>query len=322
MNDLRPLLCLLVALALPSCAVQPTAQAPLQDNDAAAAQDPPTNAAPRRDGVKHPLSNTEHGLRLRQWRIAERPDIPEVLMRHADAWSLDEPLLRTFEHNGLRLLRVPAENIENLLADLGGASRDVEGWHGQAYDWRDVVTRAVDPDGVAVAVDGRVRRFAGGYMRLLIRAWTLQMEHGPRLCLQIIPDYDRTASSPLDQALGRKGFAGEPFASLWVELLLERGFAYLLTCDAPGLKWDGELAEGGNAAELDPVTATVPTERGDPGGVGPEAPPPLTVGQMLLRVDSEPPSREILLFLPRIPSILYPPQDSDSGVDRIEEIEP
>ena len=249
------------------------------------------------------------GLAVRQWRVADPPpNVADVLARHARGAACDESTRQRLERNGLRLVRVPLPQLDALATDLGRLSRNVEGWHGQAYDWRGVIEAAIDPDGAAVAIDGRVRRLVDGRLRLLIRGWTLQMEHGPRLCLQLLPEYDRTAPTPLDLALGRRPFVGRRFTDLWTEILLEPGFGYVLLGLPPSLKSPGQSVEDEEQVVAD---ETGDDERLDRAAtIGPDAPPPLTLGEVLLRSGSSRTDHEVLIFVPLMPRGFYPPQEA------------
>jgi hypothetical protein len=207
------------------------------------------------------LPATDHGLRIRQWRIADDTDrIAEAMVRHADGEAADPPAIERLRRNGFRFVRIPAEDVDALLEDLGGAMVDIDGWHGQAYEWQEILARPLSESGRGVAVDGRVRRLARGRVRLMLRGWTIPMEDGPAMHVEMHPDHDRTRPTRFDQLLGRRSYRGE------------------------------RSPEATPAAE-----------------VGPDAPAPLTLGEVLLRTDGHPlPRRDLFVLIPRVPEALMP----------------
>jgi hypothetical protein len=290
--------CVLLCLAAFSCAPEGPVPAATSPEAARSAQ--------------RLLPTSDNGLAVRQWRVADDPaQIASALMRHADREVLDEPSRERMARNGFRLLRVRAEDLEALLADLGGATFNVDAWHGQAYDWRTVVNWPIETTGRAIAVDGRVRRFEGGRLELMIRAWTMLMEDGPYLRLQMLGQHDRSRPSRLDRMMGQRVFEGLRLPSLSLDLLLEAGWAYVLTCESPSVKWEPVEADAAapepTSGEMDEADETGERD-GRPGGAGPDVLAPLTVGEVLFRVEAMPPAREMLVFVPRIPEALFPPE--------------
>ena len=327
---------LLACLAIGACATDEAAR-PAAEGGSGVATGP---AAARGEIGRQLLPTADNGLELRRWRIADaaaedlsgRPrlvdrsiEVAAALMKYADGEVLDEDEKGRLQRNGFRFVRVKADLVEALLAELGPATVDATGWHGQACDWREVAAFPVDPDGRAVAVDGRVRRFAGGRLRLMMRGWTMQMEDGPYLHLEVMPDYRLARPSRLEQALGRNRFQGERFPSMSLDLLTEAGYAYVLLAESPAVEWAPVDASvpGGEGQEVGPdVIAESEADEGErpPAGsrrnlfaapvVGPDAVMPRTIGELLLRGESIPPVRHLLVFVPRIPDALFPPQTS------------
>jgi hypothetical protein len=239
------------------------------------------------------------GLTIRQWRVEDdAARLEAALLLRSVGPAIDPEMETRFARNGLRLARIPADEIDGLLVDIGGTSIDIDGWHGQAYDWRALTTESIGPAGRAVAIDGRMRRLHGGKLRMLVRGWTAPMEDGPAMYFEMLPEFDQTRPSRLDQMLGRRTFVGERFGSLAVETFLEPGFAYVLTT----------VVETGSVAFADAADEPRDDERPAGGGVGPVLETPPTLGEMLLRrsVNLGPVRRDVFLFVPRIPETLYP----------------
>ena len=190
------------------------------------------------------LVNTENGLEVRKWLVVDDSQlISAALLSHADRLALDEEQDQHFRRNGFRFLRVPVESMEGLLGAIGGTTLDLSAWHGQIYDWREIDSMPIDPAGEALAVDGRIRRFGRGRLVLLVRGWTMAMEDGPRMCLQLRVVVGRPTGGALRQLLDRTP-SEEALPSLDVELGLEAGFAYVLTCESPAVSWEVDAADG------------------------------------------------------------------------------
>lgn len=295
--------CIVLSLALAGCGPEGPGSAP-----------PP--GAPGAPGAGWPaqsiLPTADNGLQVRQWRVTDDPDaIASALVRHARGEFIDTQTARRLGRNGLRFVRVPAEEVETLLADLGGATLSVDTWHGQACDWRAVADWPIETTGRALAVDGRVRRFEGGRLQLMIRSWTIQMEDGPSVRLQLEGRYDRSQPTRLDQVMGRPAVEGRRLPSISLDLLLEAGYAYVLTGEPPGSEW-GRSEDDAGPGQEDVESREAGQEEDDSlaerESIGPEALPPLTVGELLFRREGLPAARQLLVFVPRIPDRLFPPE--------------
>ena len=290
--------CIVLSLALAGCAPDGPGSAP------------PTPGAGR--PAQSILPTADNGLQVRQWRVPDDPEaIASALVRHVRGEFLDTQTSRRLGRNGLRFVRIRAGDVEALLEDLGGATFSVDTWHGQACDWRAVADWPIEATGRALAVDGRVRRFEGGRLQLMIRSWTIQMEDGPCVRLQLEGRYDRSQSTRLDQVLRRQVAEGRQLPSISLDLLLEAGYAYVLTGEPPGSEWGpGENGAGPGREDVESREAGREEDHpsAEPEGIGPEALPPLTVGELLFRREGLPATRQLLVFVPRIPGRLFPPE--------------
>jgi hypothetical protein len=261
------------------------------------------------DAVRR-LTGNDNGLELHKWLVEDQPDlIASAMARYGRGDVLGPEADRRFRRNGLRFVRVALDDLSALLEALGGASVNVKGWHGQILQWRAIHELSLERHPQTLAVDGRFRRVEGGRLALLARAWTVLMEDGPHLQLELVPEYRRETrrSTDLRQLLERPDGTGasEPITTMAVDVALEAGFAYLLTYEAPQADW----SESGAPAPLE--------DAGGPAGqgVGPEAVAPRTLGQRLLWSDAGRTGRGVLVFVPRIPRELYPPELVVSGSD-------
>ena len=295
-------------LALPGCASAPAPQAGVAAQNAnTTAAKAAVNAA----AIRERLTGTNNGLEVRRWAIRDQGDSAlAALIRHADGVAADEHTLARLKRNGFRLVRVPVEHMDALSLDMGGAAYDANEWHGQVHTWRSLLAQPVSEAGRAVAIDGQVLRFDRGEFQLMIRCWTVQMEDGPYLHLEVLPRRRVPQVGDLRRLLGDEDetAASQAFGSMALDLQLQAGYAYLLLGESPQIDWPG--LDAPPAANDEPQTAATaeprPSRTGPIDMIGPEATAPRTLGEMLLLPD--PPANRIVLgFVPKIPSELFVP---------------
>ncbi len=244
--------------------------------------------------------NTDNGLELRRWDVADDPRrIGAALMQFAGGPVLDPQRVWALRRNGLRFVRVRADQVDALLDALGPTSLDLSAWHGQIVQWRNLLELRIEGGDAAIAVDGHAERCGPGHLRLMARAWTVQTERGALLNLELLPKHQPPRSLRLQRLLGERAPPGRLFWSLALEVQLEPGFAYVLTGASPQAEWTAP----GTAAGIAGVERQVPAP-----GLGPAADAPPTLGELFF-TGGEPPRRSMLVFLPRIPDgLLSPPQ--------------
>jgi hypothetical protein len=264
------------------------------------------------------LTNTENGLALRRWTVIDQPGrIITALAKHADGQAADEPTLARLQRNGFRLVRLPLDELEQTLAEMGGATVDANEWHGQAPQWRAIGARSVESSGRAVAIDGRVRRFDRGDFRLIMRSWTVQMETGPAVHLEMVPQHVRPQANNLRRLLGeQQQESAEGFGGAAIDLQLEDGFAYALLGESPGTDWKAEAAEAGrNKGMVIPKSVSGGARvagKGPDDATGPEATMPLTLGELLLAGGDSAVgagamrTRSVIVLVPKIAAELFP----------------
>ncbi len=230
------------------------------------------------------MLNPENGLLLRKWVVSDDAErIWAALQRYSDGEVLDAESDDTLRRNGLRFVRVRADRTEDLLGELGVGPSDVAAWHGQVLEWREFHQRPVGGPDAALAVSGRVRSIPPGQLRLVGRSWTVLMEDGPYLTLELLPQLLRSQTPSLYHLLGDAKLQGEVFRGLGIEIELEPGYAYVLTGETPAFEYAGDQP------------------------AGPDVETPDTLGEFLFSTRTEPPLRTLLVFVPRIPDRLLNP---------------
>lgn len=319
---LNPILKLTLACAIAALA---GCEAPVSGNDPLAWLNPKqketesraaTPSAPRTrlqpaDSALSRMTGTDNGLAIRRWVVADDEQrIREVLMRHAVGDVVHDSADQHLQRNGFRLIRVPAESLEQILSELGGASLDVTAWHGQVYDWRTIASHGIGAGGQPMAIDGRVRHYTAGEMRLVMRSWIVAMEDGPVVQFELVPQFHKPQRTEVNLLLGREPPPPvESYPSMAVDHLLESGAAYLLTCAPPQSDWSAPSADEPAKVKTPakPPVRRVGGAVGPSDLVGPEATPPQTIGQWMLSSDTGRASRIMLVLLPRIAERLFPP---------------
>lgn len=257
----------------------------------------------------------KNGLLIREWTIEDNPQrIALAMSKFGVEELLEESQREDFRRNGLRLVRVWAEDIDPLLKAFDGASSNTAAWHGQVYNWAELLRRQVKAQPIAVAVDGHVKRYKNGTFRLMLRSWTVSMEDGPRLQLQLLPQFDKPQRISIRGFRADRNVQGEVFQSFTVETLLETGFVYVLTYASPQAVWEigkkpGDDKPKSDAASEDAeeIANSGSTAVGGLGVAGPGTILPPTYGELMCRTAGLYPTRRILLFEPTIPLELFPP---------------
>jgi len=218
--------------------------------------------------IYNDIFGPKNGLLIREWTIEDNPQrIALAMSKFGVEELLEESQREDFRRNGLRLVRVWAEDINPLLKAFDGASSNTAVWHGQVYNWSELLRRKVYDQPIAVAVDGHVKRYKNGTFRLMLRSWTVSMEDGPRLQLQLLPQFDKPQRISIRGFRADRNVQGEVFRSFTVETLLEAGFVYVLTYASPQLDWEigkkpSDAQPKGDGVELPADSGSVAANRG------------------------------------------------------------
>lgn len=267
------------------------------------------------------LTSTDHGLEVITWNYdANAAPIGSLLAASADGAALDRDALRRLRNHGVRLVRVPIANLDALRDEMGEPSMSMSTWHGEAVNWRSILERPVPEQGIAVAMDGRVRSFRSGKFRIMLRSWTIQMEDGPVVHLELLPQYVEPTMEKRRLMGQTVEFRGEHFQSMVVDAPLEAGYAYILTGEAPAVDWLVADSEFESSADSSPIETDQSTSGGasddEPqddirfpsSGAGPVVDAPHSFGEQLFLFGGLRQRRTLLVLIPRVPSELYPPE--------------
>ena len=254
--------------------------------------EPPATRSP--DNVLDRMLHPDNGLVLRKWVVTgDSASISSALSYYQHQEILGPDEVETFRRNGLRFVQVREDRLDDLLAALGINPYDLVAWHGQILEWRELYHRQIAGPGTALAVAGRVRAIPPGRLRIMGRSWTVLMEDGPYLSLELLTVLNRPQVPSLSQLLGDPDLQGEVIDQLSVEVELRNGYAYILTGESPATTRERPAPDEPRASK--------------PASVGPDADTPDTVGEFLFANHAEPSTHTLLVFIPRIPERLLRP---------------
>jgi hypothetical protein len=218
--------------------------------------------------------------------------LDEHALAKALAASVDQPLpipqamAELWSAHGFRIVAVPTESADALMASLkggGGGSWGGGGlqkqWLGQAYSWTEVV-RGGDTSSKVVALDAERIRLPAGSLRLLARSW---LEPAPpkagdisataMLHVELVPQNQEArrpeeTTDPL--ALRNPNIEPEAqgllFSRLYASMSLAPGQSLMVIPDRPEADWK-KLAE-----EPAPTPPPAPAQASANGGTAPSKP--------------------------------------------------
>ncbi len=302
---LRSCVMLALGVAVPSwagCASPPPVQAgPLPDGTSAAL----------RGAARSSLAPGQTGLEVATWQVTD-PD--GRLARTLDAFG--QPSIGAFDamaiaRNGLLVRAVDAARLDELREALGGSAMDVRAWLGTSPGWREVASARTP--GMLVEVDGIAKERPGTVVRLAARTWPLPMEDGTRIGVELVPQLvPEDASASLARHGGR--LVGQTIGSSVIELELERGKAWVVTCTADGYV---ETDADAPAVALGDALSQGPPD--------PAAPPPAPSGKVGSRIVTPgaalflaaperfgaPARRTVLVLVPHLGSAPFPDRVGD-----------
>lgn len=273
---------------------------------APAAPEAPAIAVP----VRSRLAPGQTGLEVRTWQVVDDGDRVQRALRDFAVPAVGRTDDLALRRNGFVLVPIEAERIDALRTALGGSAMDVRTWLGTATAWQEIVAGPVGP--VLVEVDGVARERPGARLRLMARAWPLPMEDGTRISVSLVPQF--APEDWREASLARNGdrLTGELVRTCLMDLELERGVAWALTCDPGGfLETDAEAPARARDAE----SVAGPPAPGAAEASGKIGARVSTVGAGLLLAAparaGAPSRRTVLLLVPHLGASPFPARAGD-----------
>jgi hypothetical protein len=245
------------------------------------------------------------GLEVITWQVTDDGRrVEDALRAHAEpaVAAADDLALR---RNGFILCAVRADRMESLRAALGGSAMDIRTWLGTATTWRELISVATGNS--MVEIDGVARERPGANARIMARTWPVPMEDGTRIEVEMVP---QLVTGELQSSLVRNAnrLAGDVVLSCASRLELQRGTAWVLTCDPAGfVETDAGAAA---AAEAAANFVGPPNPDAAPAASGKIGARVTTLGTATLLAAPERPGtparRTVLLLVPHLGGAAFP----------------
>jgi hypothetical protein len=244
------------------------------------------------------------GLEVITWQVTDDgPRFADALRAHAApaVASADELALR---RNGFILWSVPEAGLDALRASLGGSALDMRTWLGTATTWRELVS--VPAGDSLIEVDGVAHERPGARARIMARSWPVPMEDGTRIAVEVVPQLVQgEAQASLVRNANR--LSGDVVTSCATGIELQRGTAWLLTCDPGGyVETDADAA----ARARDAAVREGPPAPEPAGGSGKIGARIVTLGAATLLAAPEragaPSRRTVILLVPHLGGSAFP----------------
>ena len=296
----------LVAAALATAVLHGCA-APAGPGPSAAAQ-PAPGPEPTREvpaaTARTRIAPGQTGLEVVTWQVTDDGSrVSDALLAHAApaVARVDEIALR---RNGLILWAVRDGSLEALRVALGGSPLDVHTWLGTATTWRELANVPIGD--ALLEVDGVAKERRAAQARLMVRSWPVPMEDGTRVSVQVVP---QLVTGAAEASLVRNGnrLAGDVVRSCTIDLELEPGVAWALTCDPGGFVETDAEAPARAAEERAVMGPPSPDRPAASGKIGSRV---VTLGATLLLAAPErtgaPSRRTVLLFVPHLGGSAFP----------------
>lgn len=183
-----------------------------------------------------------------------------------------------FRRDGFRAVIVSTDDLERLRRTMSNLIPTRRITHGEATAWRDLLSRHVERRTV-VLENGRMRRLPRGIVSLAARGWSMPTVDGAGLHVQLIPHIIMQGSRP-SPSLRPGDLRGIPLANV-LEVTLDGSMALLVT-SVPSLESPAEDEEEGESTPSEERSSVGPPSI----GIGPAAPLPPTVAELLLDEDN------------------------------------
>jgi len=283
----------------------------------------PMNDVSRGDIGAHAIvSAKSNGMEVRWW-FAEDHDgrVGSALAQYAgNPVALRDGEQRTLEASGVRITRIPLEDVAQLSAEIGTLGSRKRTWLSATGVWSEVYRGRRVSDSVPIMLGGRRTRLDTGILRMLGRVWIahtldgqiLRADFATQLYVPEVLGAGTVFKAPQFKEEIEKGGV---LRALSFHCMLDSAFAYVIVCEEPGAVWESLVSDEGDAGEreIDSVE-NVSTVEQDEGAFdqlpdllpGPPAKRPLTLGEVLLSARAEEtggvPIKSVIVVIPRLPS--------------------
>ncbi|MBK7403383.1 MAG: hypothetical protein IPJ41_01800 [Phycisphaerales bacterium] len=259
------------------------------------------------------VRSAEAGLEARLWVISNQSGLLPAVFRDYHPPAALGAQADTWRQNGLRVLEVPIDRLDEVRAALPTIGPLHREWLGLLPEWVEVVKGSRIEAERLVQLDDGVVRLGPGALRLLARCWTTpsvgaQPDGSPAgavLRVEIMPELmmqsDR-GDEPLQRLLSGEpvhsgpGVRGVAFQRMLLRLVSGGQNAIVIVPEDPSAAWEAD-APNRPESGLD--------SRRDQPAFGPQAPVLPTLGELMLTSLAQPETvgdaRVIVVLVPIVP---------------------
>lgn len=298
-----------------------------------------------------PVGAAEQGLEVVVWTSDDTYfRVGRALERHASGRAVLPPgETEAWRRAGLRIVAIPIERLDELIADTPPIAPVQRQRYGQMPVWSPIVRGPRLPEGVA-GPDGR--RLEPGRPRLIVRSW-IEPDLSSGLAIEVVRtelaiqiESERRAGLLTELPANRSiAQAGEILDALLTAVSSDGREAFVIVAESPDVTW-ADLPEppapasdsatdggatgpapgpGDESAATDPGgTEPGPTTPAVPGPIGPSGPRTRTLGEWMLASPGTPardgrnavgPRKVLMVLVPRLsaPPPTDLPESSDDG---------
>lgn len=215
------------------------------------------------------------GIAVLQWQVFDNPTVIEAFFEKHQPTVIAAEQLKSLTANGIACAQLPLSDVANALRDLGGTYSNIRAWLGEATQWHQLAGLTVRSS-IATVVSGTTRRLKEGSLQLLLRGWTVPLESGAVVDLEVACTFVAGGSVP-----GARSTASELFTSAGFFASIPKGEVLIIA---------GMPARSSRAT----------TSRGP--SSGPPVAAPATLGELLLvaahNESSQTPRRRVMVIVP------------------------
>ena len=257
------------------------------------------------------VRGVEAGLEARLWVVENRAGVLAGALREfAPPASASPAEIDAWQRHGFRVIEVPLDRLEGVLALLPTIGPRHREWMGLLPEWVEVVKGAQLAAEQPVKMDGGVARLGPGRLRLVTRCWAAPRVGagaagpGAVLRVEVMPELtgprageDDALAKLLDPTITpKRGVRGIAFDRLRLGVEATGQSALLIVPEDPALDWDAD-ADGRPESGLDPEAARA--------AIGPRMRATPTLGELMLTSLALPESagdaRVVVVLVPRVP---------------------
>ncbi len=243
--------------------------------------------------TQRPLDEPREGLEVIWWMTDDSENqVGQSLAPFLDPpQPTDAPLRERWRATGLRLIRVPLDQLPTIQTELPSAAQRYRQPLGWTADWLEVFRgRRIGETTLMIA--GAPRTLPPGVVRIIARCWPVPPSTSAAtihldLAFQFEPTTNPKPADPFaEPTIVKAEDRGEALRELTLAAAIEPGFAYILTCETPDTIWKAHPSTSNEDTGFSPPETDEPQPASPPKHVGPIIPSPITLGEAAMQTES------------------------------------